>query len=204
MMSGKTWGRQTKGGQGKKPVWAGNDLRLDPYALPQKVAYDRGGPKLSGSLRGNEVEFILNKEGAVMKRDLDCGLPLSMALPCKAFRGVAARAYENDDGSNTVTLELLHSDVDLSVPLCVSDTVEDAAADWHSWAKRLGLPMLLVDQNGNTTVVKNHTALSSQEPKPRRRRVSMMPNRPNFMRRRKVGMVGPVVRISANEIIART
>ena len=127
-----------------------------------------------------------------------------MALPSKAFRGVAARAYENDDGSNTVTLELLHSDVDLSVPLCVSDTVEDAAADWHSWAKRLGLPMLLVDQNGNTTVVKNHTALSSQEPKPRRRRVSMMPNRPNFMRRRKVGMVGPVVRISANEIIART
>lgn len=202
MTTGKTWGRQTEAMQGK-PVWAATYLRLDPYALPQKMSYDRGGPKLSGGIRGTEVEFTLNATGAVMKRDLDCGLPLSMALPNKAFMGVAARAYENEDGSNTVTLELLHHDRELSVPLCVSDTVEDAAADWHSWAKRLGLPMLLVDQNGNATVVKDHSGISSQSPKPRRRRASMMPGRPNFLRRRKTGMVGPVVYITAEEIIAR-
>ena len=166
---GQTWGRQTETTQ-EKPVWANADLRLDPYALPQKMSYDRAGPKLSGGLRGTEVEFTLNATGAVMKRDLDCGLPLSMSLPSKAFKGVAARAYENEDGTNTVTLELLHHDRELSVPLCVSQIVEDAAADWHSWAKRLGLPMLLIDQNGNATVVKDHSGISCQTPKPRRRR----------------------------------
>jgi hypothetical protein len=31
-----------------------------------------------------------------------------------------------------------------------------------------------------------------------------MPNRPNFMRRRKMGIVGPTEILSAREIIART
>ena len=204
MASGQPWGRQSEQARAKKPVWADVSLRVDPYALPQKVRYDRGGPQLSKGTHGSQVEFTVTRNGAVMKRDLDCGLPLSMALPNAVFKGVAARAYENEDGSNTVTLELLHNDADLSIPLCVSDTVEDAAADWHSWAKKLCLPMLFVDQNGNAEVVRDHSGITSQEPKPRRRRFSMMPNRPNFMRRRKVGMVGPVVRLEAREIIART
>ena len=202
MMGGKTWGRQTDAAQGK-PIWASANMRLDPYSLPQHITYDRGGLALSSGSRKTRVEFTLNAKGAVMKRDLDCGLPLSMALPKKAFMGVAARAYENEDGSSTVTLELLHHDREMSVPLCVSDMVEDAAADWHSWAKRLGLPMLLVDQNGNATIVKDHSGISSQNPKPRRRRASMMPARAKFLRRRKIGMVGPVVVLTAGEIIAR-
>ncbi|MEE9313559.1 MAG: DUF6101 family protein [Rhizobiaceae bacterium] len=185
----------------KKPTWANQTLRLDPYALPQKVSYGRATQ--SGATRGSQVEFTLDAEGAVMKRNLNCGLPLSMALPNRAFAGVAARAYENADGSNTVTLELLHFDADLSVPLCVADTVEEAAADWHSWAKKLGLPMLLIDSAGNATVVKDHSGVSSLAPKPRRRRNSMLNHRPNFLRRRKTGMIGPVVRINAREIIAR-
>ena len=196
--------KATSGLRGTKPVWAGLDLRLDPYALPQKISYDRGGPKLSGTDRGTQIEFTLNTKGAVVKCDLDCGVPLSMSLPNGAFLGVAARAYENEDGTNTVTLELLHNDAELSVPLCVSDTVEDAAADWHSWSKRLGLPMLLVDQEGNATVVKDYSGIASLAPKPRRRRRSLMPNRPNFMRRRKMGIVGPTEVLSAREIIART
>ncbi|MEP1206601.1 MAG: DUF6101 family protein [Rhizobiaceae bacterium] len=192
------------GKQGNKPVWAGLDLRLDPYALPQKIAYDRAASQLSGGARGKQIEFTLNTKGAVMKCDLTCGLPLSMSLPSRAFMGVAARAYENEDGSHTVTLELLHQDAELSIPLCVSDAVEDTAADWHSWSKRLGLPMLLVDERGYATVVKDYAGVASLTPKPRRRRRSLMPDRPDFMRRRKVGVIGPVERLHAREIIART
>ncbi len=195
------------GTQNKKPIWASAELRLDPYALPQKMSYNRAKLTLSKAPRGKAtntlVEFTLDAKGAVMKRDLNCGLPISMALPNRAFTGVAARVYENEDGSNTVTLELLHHDAELSVPLCVCNTVEDAAADWHSWAKKLGLPMLLVDTSGYATVVKAHTGISSLASKPRRRRASMLNQRPNFMRRRKMGMIGPVVRIKADEIIAR-
>ena len=202
--SGQPWGRHLEEANAGKPIWAHANLRMDPYALPQKASYDRGGPKLSGALRGSRVEFTVTQNGAVMKRDLDCGLPLSMALPNAVFQGVAARAYENDDGSNTVTLELLHRDADLSIPLCVSATVEDAAADWHSWAKNLGLPMLFIDQHGNAEVVRDHAGITSQVPKPRRRRFAMLPNRPNFLRRRKTGSLGPVVRLQAREIIARS
>lgn len=190
--------------RGTKPKWAGLDLRLDPYALPQKISYNREAPRLSGDAHGSRIEFTVNTEGALVRCDMTCGLPLAMSLPNKAFIGVAARAYENDDGSNTVTLELLHHDAELSVPLCVSESVEDAASDWHSWSKRLGLPMLLVDSQGNATKVKDHSGVASLSPKPRRRRRSLMPNRPNFLRRRKMGKVGPVERIAAREIIART
>lgn len=179
----------------KRPVWAGNDIRLDPYALPQRVSYREGGAR---------ADFTLDTTGAVMKRDLTCGLPLSMALPNKAFKGVAARAFDNKDGSKTVTLELLHADPALSVPLCVAETAEDAACDWHSWSKKTGLPMLLLDEAGKIAVVKDADALIICTPKARRRRFTSLKYRPKFLRRRKIGMVGPVERITAREIIART
>ncbi len=195
------WGHR-QGTLNTKPVWADAQMRVDPYALPQKIAYDRA--PISGSARDRSFEFTLNDDGATLKCDMTCGLPLSLSLPKRAFMGVAARAFENEDGSNTVTLELMHRDSELSVPLCVSNAVEDTASDWHSWAKRLGLPMLMVDEAGEISVVQDHNGITSRTAKPRRRRAAMMKRRPNFMRRRKVGMVGPVVRISAREIIART
>ncbi|MDD9909365.1 MAG: DUF6101 family protein [Ahrensia sp.] len=180
--------------QATRPSWADSEIRLNPYALPQRVAYCDGTAR---------AEFTLNSGGAVLKRDMRCGLPLSMALPHKAFKGVAARAFDNKDGTSTVTLELLHADPALSVPLCVADTAEDAACDWHSWARKTGLPMLLLDENGVPSVVKDANAIVIRDPKPRRRRFTALKHRPKFLRRRKVGSVGPVVRISAREIIAR-
>ena len=178
----------------KRPVWAENEIRLDPYALPQRVSYREG--KAS-------ADFTLDKTGAVMKRELRCGLPLSMALPNKAFLGVAARAYEN------ATVHHRHT----GIVACRSgiertalrrETAEDAACDWHSWAKKTGLPMMLLDEAGNISVVKDADALIMRIPKARRRRFTSLKYRPKFLRRRMVGMVGPVERITAREIIART
>ena len=85
MASGQPWGRQSEEVRAAKPIWANANMRADPYALPQKVRYDRGGPKLSGGTHGLQVEFTVTHNGAVMKRDLDCGIPLSMALPNAVF-----------------------------------------------------------------------------------------------------------------------
>lgn len=196
--------------QQQKPAWAGQDLRLDPYALPQKVQQrflqTTAQPASSSSRKevgAAALEFTLDRGGAVMKGNLPSGLALSLALPSRAFSGVAARAFENEDGSTTVTLELLHSDPALCVPLCVSSTVEDAASDWHSWARRFGLPMLLVDEACEAHVVKDYAGLTSHAVKPRRLRTSSLRHRPQFLRRRRMGMVGPVVRLEPNEIIAR-
>ena len=72
----------------------------------------------------------------------------SVALPANAFRGVAARAMEDPDGNVTVTLELLHNDPMLSVPLLVADDLDDVAADWRAWAEAYRLPMLLIEADG--------------------------------------------------------
>ncbi|RWF27791.1 DUF6101 family protein, partial [Mesorhizobium sp.] len=127
---------------GLKPVWAGRNMRLDPFRLPQMVSYatrdDYG-----------DVTFTIDQRGAVIRRMLEMsGLPAIIALPAKAFRGVAARAMEDPDGNVTVTLELLHNDPMLSVPLLVADDLEDVAADWRAWADAYRLPMLLIEADG--------------------------------------------------------
>ena len=99
------------------PVWAGRNMRLDPFRLPQVVTYatrDDFG----------EVTFTIDQRGAIVRRILQMsGLPATVVLPANAFRGIAARALEDGEGNVTVTLELLHNDPMLSVPL--------AAADFH-------------------------------------------------------------------------
>ena len=100
---------------GLKPVWAGRNIRLDPSGLPQVVSYatrDDFG----------DVTFTIDHRGAIVKRILQMsGLPATVVLPANAFRGIAARAMEDPDSNVTVTLELLHNDPMLSVPLLVAD-----------------------------------------------------------------------------------
>jgi hypothetical protein len=87
-----------------KPVWAGYELRLDPSNFPQRVSY-------AARDELDEISVQLDDRGAVMKKVLaKSGLPLSIALPARAFKGVAARAIDHGDGTVTVTLELHHSD----------------------------------------------------------------------------------------------
>ena len=106
---------------GAKPVWAGREFRLDPFHLPQTVTYatrDDSG----------DITFTLHERGAVVKRILPASnLPVSLALPPCAFRGVTARATENELGDITVTLELMHTDPQLSVPLLVAHDLNDVA-----------------------------------------------------------------------------
>ena len=121
-----------------KPVWAGCELRLDPFRLPQAVTYatrdDLG-----------DVTFTIDHRGATVRRVLEKSrLPVTLVMPAKAFQGVAARAIEDGDGNVTVTLELLHADPALSVPLLVAHDLDDVAADWRAWSDAYRLPMLLI------------------------------------------------------------
>ena len=55
---------------------------------------------------------------------------------------------EDATGNVTVTLELLHNDPMLSVPLFVANDLEDVAADWRAWADAYRLPMMLIEADG--------------------------------------------------------
>ncbi|MFZ1813356.1 MAG: DUF6101 family protein [Rhizobiaceae bacterium] len=176
-----------------KPVWAGRHMRLDPYSMPHRLEMDV-----------NDLSYSIDRQGAVMKRTLTCGLPVSMALPVRSFKGVAARAIENADGSVTVTLELHHHDADLCVPLLVSDDLDDIAADWHAWSRLLRLPMLIVGADSKAVPVRQQLGEIMVDPAyPRRKRFSTLKHRPWFLRRRKPGVIGEIVKISGEELIAR-
>ena len=173
----------------QKPEWTGDTIALDPYAAAQNVIWRSERRNVQARIAAAQV---------TVRRELECGVPLKLRLPAKAFEGIAARAFENEDGSCTVTLELLHSDPALSVPLLVCDDPEGAARDWRSWARNLRLPMLIASEDGHV-VVENDQPL----PHARRRRTTRAKHRPNFLRRRKVGVARPIERLAAREIIAR-
>ena len=181
-----------------KPVWAGFELRLNPGDFPQRVSYaSRDEP--------DEVSVTLDSRGAVVKKRLSrSGLPLSIALPARAFKGVAARAIDHGNGTVTVTLELHHTDTQLCVPLLVAHNLDDIAADWRSWSEVYGLPMLMVEADGVARPLDDGSAHQAATTPTRRRRHSQIADRrPRFLVRRSTGKLGIRMKIEGREIIAR-
>lgn len=183
---------------GLKPVWAGCNMRLDPFRLPQATSYatrDDFG----------DVHFTIDQRGVVIRRILEkSGLPVTVILPANAFRGVAARAIEDGEGCVTVTLELLHNDPMLAVPLLVAENLDDVAADWRAWADAYRLPMLLIEADGIArTLDESLGAVKTEPPKERRRGRPARTRRPRFLARRKPGDLGLRLVVDGEEIIAR-
>ncbi len=166
-------------------------FRLDPY-------------QVSHLLNVGNKSYKLDRNGAVVTKTLSCGLEMRLAVPSAAYEGIAARAVEDNAGNMVVTLELMHKDPSLCVPLLFANDMEDIAADWHSWSRLLKLPMLLIGVDGQPTAVQNMLGeLMVSTPRERRRRITTVRHRPNFLRRRKMGVVGVVEKLTPADIIAR-
>jgi Family of unknown function (DUF6101) len=182
-----------------KPVWAGSTLRLDPQNFPQKLSY-----ALKDST--GDVTITIDERGAVMRKTLpSSGLPLSIALPTRAFKGVAARAIDHGNGTVTVTLELYHDDADLCIPLLVAHDLDDIAADWRSWSEAFGIPMLMIEADGVARPLEAHLGdVKTQPVKERRRHSFFADRRPRFLVRRTTGTLGVSMKIEGREIIARS
>lgn len=181
-----------------KPAWAGRNMRLDPFRMPQVVCY-------AASDDAGDVTFTIDERGVVLNRTLpQSGLPVSMLLPANVFHGVAARALEDELGDVTVTLELLHDDPALSVPLLVAENLDDIAADWRAWSDAYRLPMLLIEADGVARTLEESADQIRQDKVQERRRASSTKNRrPRFLARRKVGDLGLRLVVDGEEIIAR-
>jgi hypothetical protein len=183
---------------GLKPVWAGRNMRLDPFRLPQIVSFatrdDLG-----------DITFTIDGRGAVLHRVLAMsGLPVTVALPASSFQGVAARAIEDSFGNVTVTLELLHSDPMLSVPLLVAHDFDDIAADWRTWSEAYCLPMLLIEADGVARTLEESlgAAIKAFPPQERRQGRPTLSRRPRFLMRRKTGDLGLRLVVQGYEIVA--
>ncbi len=111
----------------------------------------------------------------------------------------------DSDGGVTVTLELLHNDPMLSVPLLVADDLYDVAADWRAWAEAYRLPMLLIEADGVARTLEESlgAAIKTLPPRERRKGRVSTTRRPRFLARRQTGDLGLRLVIDGEEIIAR-
>lgn len=180
-----------------QPVWAGHEFRLDPTRLPQKVSY-------ASRVGHGKVSITVDRRGAVLKTDLaQSNLPLHIALPNRVFRGVAARAVETGKDTALVTLELLHDDENLCVPLRVGHELQEIARDWQIWSQLLGLPMILFDADGVArTLDESAEARMADKTYPRRPPAIFRDRRPRFLARRRMASLGVRVVVGGDEIIS--
>lgn len=180
-----------------RPEWANVPTRFDPRVCDRFQSIEMIED-------GEAVVYKVDRRGAVVHRRLEkSGLPVSIALPARAFRGVAARAMEDASGTIMVTLELNHPDPKLSVPLLVATDLYDVAADWRGWAEIFDLPMLMIEADGTMQSLDDTLGrIKASAPTPRR----ASPNRgrrPRFLARRKPGGLGLRMSVAGEEIIAR-
>jgi hypothetical protein len=181
-----------------KPLWAGAAMRLDPFRLPQAVTY-------AGRDDQGEIDILVDAKGARLRRTLSrSGLDVSLVLPFRAFRGVAARAIEDEFGGVTATLELYHADPQLCIPLLVAENLDDIAADWRGWSNACGLPMLLVEADGIARPLEESVGrVKADAPIERRKGRSAPKRRARFLARRREGDLGLRLVVQGEEIIAR-
>lgn len=181
-----------------KPDWAEATFRLDPARFPQQLSY-------RDTDSASNVSISLDERGAVLRKVLNgSGLPVSFALPARAFKGVAARAIDHGDGNVTVTLELHHEDPSLCIPLLVAHDLCDIAADWRMWSEAYRIPMMMVEADGVARPLEERLGeVRTRETAPRRRHSYFAERRPRFLVRRSTGSLGMTMRIQGKEIIAR-
>jgi len=182
-------------------VGSGRVERLDPMALPLRFeVVDR-----TADGRVRHVE--LHRERVVVRRAV-AGIKMAVNLPVTAYLGVAIRIEPpTHDADGAVVLVLEHPDAALSLTLFRAGDCSDIIAEWRSWGRILGLPLLVAEADG-----------SLREPFPRlgrirvdtpvmrrRRATALKRRRPLLPLRRRLGTLPdePVVHRGEREIIAR-
>jgi hypothetical protein len=179
----------------------GASLRLDPFSLPVRFeATDEGADE-----RRRVVD--LHRERVVLRRSVR-GIRMALNMPVKSYRGVAIRLNgEAGRMPDSIAVVLEHSDPALSLPLFASPNREEIVAEWQSWARVLGLPLLVAEPDGALRApFATLGAVRIEKPTwRRRRRSSIARRRPSRLMRRRPGKLPalPVVYRGEREIIAR-
>ena len=126
-----------------RPPGSSRALRLDPYALPVRYAARDSGA--DGQVRDIE----LDRERVVLRREVR-GIPMKIGVPvarirrrhaCEHCRPRAKSRPRSPSCSNTATTAS-------RVPLFVATEGDDAMAQWKSWGRVLGVPLLVADGDG--------------------------------------------------------
>ena len=149
-----------------RPSGSSRALRLDPYALPVRYAARDSGA--DGQVRDIE----LDRERVVLRREVR-GIPhenrraghrIRRRHACERCRPRATSRPPSPSCSNIAT-------AGSRVPLFVATEGDDAMAQWKSWGRVLGVPLLVADGDGALREpFRRIGRLGVGAPAPRRRR----------------------------------
>jgi hypothetical protein len=178
----------------------GASLRLDPFSLPVRFeAADEAADE-----RCRVVD--LHRERVVVRRSVR-GIRMALNMPMKAYRGVAIRLKgEAGQPPHSIAVVLEHSDPALSLPLFSSPDREEIVAEWQSWGRVLGVPLLVAETDGSLREpFATLGAVRIEKPTWRRRRRSAIARRrPSRLMRRRPGKLAALPTVyREREIIAR-
>lgn len=184
------------------PSGSGRALRLDPYNLPVRYAASDNGA--DGAVRNIE----LDRERVVFRREVR-GIPMRIGVRVAEFTGVTMRTLPpQGEEPAAVAVMLEHRDRGLTVPLFVATEGDDAMAQWKSWSRVLGVPLLVDDGDGALREpFRRIGQVGVGKPTPRRRRrAAIRWRRPSILMRRKPGRPSntPTVHRGEREIVARS
>ena len=184
-----------------RPLGSSRALRLDPNNLPLRYfARDHGA---DGQVRNIE----LDRERVVFRREVH-GIPMKIGVNVSEFAGVTMRTLPPEgEEPAAVAVMLEHRDNGLTVPLFVATEGDDAMAQWKSWSRVLGVPLLVDDGEGVLREPFQRLGQISVGPATSRkkRRAAIRWRRPSILMRRKPGRpsANPNVYRGEREIIAR-
>jgi hypothetical protein len=175
--------------------------RLDPFSLP--VRFEAADEAADERL----CVVDLHRERVVLRRSVR-GMRMALNMPVAAYKGVAIRlsgGKEAEPSSIAVVLE--HADPALSLPLFSAPEADDIVAEWQSWGRVLGLPLLVAEGDGKLREPFARLGALRIEPPAwrRRRRSAIARRRPSRLLRRRAGKLPavPIVHRGEREIIAR-
>ena len=109
------------------------------------------------------------------------GIAMRIRVPLASYRGVRLSLGVQGEGESLHTIELLHRDPDLSIPLFQAADPQVIEAEWCAWANSLSLPRLLEDFPADSRPADPAFAA------PRRRGSAVANRRTRFSRRRRTG-----------------
>jgi Family of unknown function (DUF6101) len=203
MEVGRLAAGSSRAGQPHRASAMATPMRLDPFSLPVRfTAADEGADE-----RLRVVD--LHRERVVLRRSVR-GMRMALNLPVTAFRGVAIRLAFGAAGAaqGFIAVVLEHGDPALSLPLFSATEGDDVVAEWQSWGRVLGLPLLVAEDDGSLRepFVRLGAFLRVEAPTWRRRqRSAIARRRPARLLLRRPGALSetPLVHRDEREIIAR-
>ena len=177
--------------------WVASPLDVDPRMLPAQVALPvRGRP--GRPARDRDTVLIscdciaLERNGQIETHEIE------------DFSGVSVRMEGSELGSYAVSINLHHEDPDLCIPLHVAYDMDEAGARWQSWARTLGLPLLLPSEDGGwREPFARLGKVTVKTPWAREARLALANRRSAFSSRRAMGERGAQPLRGGREIIAR-